>query len=207
MLRRAAEQWPERTALTVLPDAESWRTPRNRTYADLLADVHQAANALHHLGVRRHDTVALLSPNCDELVTALLAAQLAGIVTPVNPALAGDHVAELVRRAGARVVITASPELDPARSPPAPHSPARAWWTTCSSWAPPPTGRSPPRCPPWRTPSWPASATSRQTARATGSSASHPRPPTSPPSSTPAARPGRPNSPPIHTPTRSPTPG
>ncbi|MEU9052132.1 acyl-CoA synthetase [Streptomyces sp. NPDC048384] len=113
MLRRAAEEWPERTALTVLPDAESWRTPRNRTYADLLADVHQAANALHHLGVGRHDTVALLSPNCDELVTALLAAQLAGIVTPVNPALAGDHVAELVRRAGARVVITASPELDP----------------------------------------------------------------------------------------------
>ncbi|MGW6731312.1 acyl-CoA synthetase [Streptomyces sp. NPDC055013] len=113
VLRRAAEQWPERTALTVLPDAASWRTPRNRSYAELLADVHQAANALHRLGVRRHDTVALLSPNCDELVTALLAAQLAGIVTPVNPALARDHVAELVRRAGARVIITASPELDP----------------------------------------------------------------------------------------------
>ncbi|MER5939412.1 acyl-CoA synthetase [Streptomyces sp. NPDC001928] len=113
LLRRAAAQWPEGTALTVLPDAASWRTPRNRTHADLLADVHRAANALHRLGVRRHDSVALLSPNCDELVTALLAAQLAGIVTPVNPALARDHVAELVRRAGARVIITASPELDP----------------------------------------------------------------------------------------------
>lgn len=112
LLRRAAEQWPERTALTVLPDAASWRTPRNRTNAELLADVHQAANALHRLGVRRHDTVALLSPNCDELITALLAAQLAGIVTPVNPALSRDHAAELIRRAGARVVVTASPELD-----------------------------------------------------------------------------------------------
>jgi fatty-acyl-CoA synthase len=113
LLRRAAEQWPGRTALTVLPDAASWRTPSSRTYADLLADVHRTANALHRLGVRRHDTVALLSPNCDELITALLAAQLAGIVTPVNPALARDHAAELIRRAGARVIITASPELDP----------------------------------------------------------------------------------------------
>ncbi|MFF4575257.1 acyl-CoA synthetase [Streptomyces sp. NPDC001410] len=113
LLRRAAEQWPERTALTVLPDAASWRSPRSRTYAELLADVHRTANALHRLGVRRHDTVALLSPNCDELITALLAAQLAGIVTPVNPALAREHVTELVRRAGARVIITASPELDP----------------------------------------------------------------------------------------------
>ncbi|MGN9755834.1 acyl-CoA synthetase [Streptomyces sp. SD31] len=112
-LRRAAEQWPERTALCVLPDAASWRSPENRTYADLLADVHRTANALHHLGVRRHDTVALLSPNCDELITALLAAQLAGIVTPVNPALVRDHAAELIRRSGARVVVTASPELDP----------------------------------------------------------------------------------------------
>ncbi|MFG3289082.1 acyl-CoA synthetase [Streptomyces sp. NPDC048179] len=114
VLRRAAVQWPDRTALGVLPDATSWRSAKSRTYAELLADVHRMANALHRLGVRRHDTVALLSPNCDELVTALLAAQLAGIVTPVNPALAPGHVAELIRRAGARVVITASPELDPA---------------------------------------------------------------------------------------------
>lgn len=113
LLRRAAEQWPGRTALTVLPDAASWRTPSSRTYAGLLADVHRAANALHRLGVRRTDAVALLSPNCEELVTALLAAQLAGIATPVNPALARDHVGELIRRAGARVVVTASPELDP----------------------------------------------------------------------------------------------
>ncbi|KUN30274.1 acyl-CoA synthetase [Streptomyces antibioticus] len=112
LLRRAAEQWPERTALTVLPDAASWRTPKNRTYAELLADVHQTANALHRLGIGRRDTVALLSTSCDELLTALLAAQLAGIVTPVNPTLARDHVAELIRRAGARVVVTASPELD-----------------------------------------------------------------------------------------------
>ncbi|MER7922324.1 acyl-CoA synthetase [Streptomyces sp. NPDC096057] len=113
LLRRAADQWPERAGLSVLPDAASWRSPRTRTYADLLADVHGAANALHGLGIRRNDTVALLSPNCDELITALLAAQLAGIVTPINPALAPSHVADLLRKADARVVVTASPQLDP----------------------------------------------------------------------------------------------
>ena len=113
LLCRAAEQWPERTALSVLLDAASWRSSRNRSYARVLADVHQAANALHRLGVRRNDAVALLSPNCDELITALLAAQLAGIAAPINPALAHGHVAQLIRQTGARVVITASPQLDP----------------------------------------------------------------------------------------------
>ncbi|MEV0170168.1 AMP-binding protein [Streptomyces sp. NPDC050803] len=112
-LRRAADRWPGRTALSVLPDAASWRTPRTRTYPDLLADVHRTANALYRLGVRRHDAVALLSPNCDELITALLAAQLVGIATPVNPALDRGHVTELVRRSGARVIVTASAELSP----------------------------------------------------------------------------------------------
>lgn len=113
LLRRAADAWPGRTALTVLPDATSWRKPVVRTYGELLADVHQLANALHGLGVRRDDTVALLSPNCDELITALLAAQLAGIVVPVNPALTRAHTAELIRRSGARVLVTASRELHP----------------------------------------------------------------------------------------------
>ena len=54
LLRRAAERWPDRTALPVLPDAASWHTPRTRTYADLLADVHRTANGLQRLGVRRH---------------------------------------------------------------------------------------------------------------------------------------------------------
>ncbi|MPR00026.1 acyl-CoA synthetase [Modestobacter sp. I12A-02628] len=112
-LARAARLWPDRTAVAVLPDAEQYETPATRTFAQLLADVHRAANLLHALGVRRDDAVALLSPNCAELLPALLAAQTAGIVQPVNPALAETHVAELVRRSGARVLVTSSPALDP----------------------------------------------------------------------------------------------
>jgi fatty-acyl-CoA synthase len=112
VLQRAAQRWPDRTALSVLPDADAWDRPVERTFARLLADVHRAANLLRELGVQRTDAVALLSPNCDELITATLAAQLAGIAAPINAGLSGGHIAELLRRSGARVLIAATPELD-----------------------------------------------------------------------------------------------
>lgn len=113
-LARAATLWPERTAVTVLPDAERYTSPVRRTYRELLADVHHFANALHSLGVRRTDVVAIMAPNCDELITATLAAELAGIAMPVNGALSSDHIRHLLDLSGARVLIAASPDLDPA---------------------------------------------------------------------------------------------
>ena len=113
LLVRAAGLWPERVALSVLPDGERWEHPAERTYAELLTDVHRYANVLHTLGVRRTDGVALLAPNCDELVTATLAAELAGIAAPINSGLSGPHIAELLRRSGARVLVAAGPDLAP----------------------------------------------------------------------------------------------
>ncbi|QSE95598.1 acyl-CoA synthetase [Rhodococcus pseudokoreensis] len=112
LLVRAAGLWPERTALTVLPDGARWREPVSRTYAQVLAEVHRAANALHEAGVGRGDAVALMSPNCDELITATLAAQVAGIAAPINAGLSTGQIAELLRRSGARVMVTAGPDLD-----------------------------------------------------------------------------------------------
>ncbi|MFG1658233.1 acyl-CoA synthetase [Micromonospora chersina] len=114
LLSRAATCWPDRTALTVLPDATRWRGPLRRTFAELLAEVHRVANLFHGLGVRRGDAVALMSPNCADLITATLAAQLAGISAPMGSGLSRQHLAELLRRSGARVLVTAGPELAPA---------------------------------------------------------------------------------------------
>ncbi|UFS98453.1 acyl-CoA synthetase [Nocardia huaxiensis] len=113
LLTRAATRWPGRTAVTVLPDAEHWREPLRRTYSELLADVHRYADLLHELGVRRTDAVALIAPNCAQLIPATLAAQLAGIAAPINGGLSPHHIAELLRRSGARVLICAGPELAP----------------------------------------------------------------------------------------------
>ncbi|MDT5067843.1 MAG: fatty-acyl-CoA synthase [Mycobacterium sp.] len=112
VLTRAAALWPDRTAVSVMPTADRWQQASARTFSELLTDVHKAANMLHDNGITRHDPVTIISPNCDELITATLAAQLAGIAAPINGGLSGEHIGHLVERSGARVLIGAAPELD-----------------------------------------------------------------------------------------------
>ena len=105
ILHRAADRWPDRFATHVLPDGAHWQQPSSRTFGRLHADVVRAANLLRSKGVGRTDAVVLLSPNREELITATLAAQLAGIAAPINPTLAPEHIGALIDRLGARVLI------------------------------------------------------------------------------------------------------
>jgi len=75
LVRRAAELWPDRPAVSVLPNAESFHTPFVRTFAELAGDVHRAAAVLAELGVSRGDAVAVISVNCAEMLPLLLAAE------------------------------------------------------------------------------------------------------------------------------------
>ncbi|WP_194860296.1 acyl-CoA synthetase [Dietzia sp. SYD-A1] len=113
VLARAAEQWPERTALRVMPDATRWQQTTDRTYAQLLDAVDRHAAALRAAGVGSQDAVTLLAPNCVELIEVILAAQRAGVAAPINPAMNADHVAELIGRSGSRVLVAAGQDLDP----------------------------------------------------------------------------------------------
>jgi fatty-acyl-CoA synthase len=113
LVRRAALLWPDRPAVSVLPDAESFHTPSVRTFAELAADVHRAAGVLAELGVRRGDAVAVVSVNCAEMLPLLLAAEAVGIYAPINPGLTVEHATELVRRSGAQVIVASGPDLDP----------------------------------------------------------------------------------------------
>ncbi|MCF6390953.1 acyl-CoA synthetase [Mycobacterium sp. MBM] len=114
LVLRAAQLWPDRTAVTVLADGTDYQRCARRTFGQLAADVTRCAKALRHCGVGRRDAVLLIGDNCDELITATLASQAAGIAVPINGSLSGEHLAELVRVSGARVLITAGPEFDPA---------------------------------------------------------------------------------------------
>src|SRR5207237_1213270 len=78
------------------------------TYAELAGTVTRIANALTALGVRRGDAVTLSSVNTSMLYAATLAAQAVGIAAPVNPALSGERITELVRRTGSRTPRTAA---------------------------------------------------------------------------------------------------
>jgi fatty-acyl-CoA synthase len=113
LVRRAAAIWPGRPATSVLQDAERYEQPSTRTFGELAGDVHRVAHVLSGLGVARRDAVAIVSVNCEQLLTTLLAAEAVGIAAPINPGLSADHAAQLMDLAGARVVVAAGPELDP----------------------------------------------------------------------------------------------
>jgi fatty-acyl-CoA synthase len=113
VVRRAATLWPDRPAMSFLPDAERWDQPSTRTFGELAADVHRVAHVLSGLGIGRRDAVAIVSVNCEQLATALLAAEAVGIAAPINPALVAEHAQHLVELSAAQVVVAAGPELDP----------------------------------------------------------------------------------------------
>jgi fatty-acyl-CoA synthase len=113
LLLDAARAWPDGIATQWIPDPAEHARCLDWTYAELAGTVTQIANALTALGVRRGDAVTLSSFNTSMLYAATLAAQAAGIAAPVNPALSGERITELIRRTGSGVLIAAGPELDP----------------------------------------------------------------------------------------------
>ena len=113
LLLDAARAWPDGIATQWIPDPAAYTHCLTRTFADLAGTVTRIANGLAGLGVRRPDAVTLCGPNTSMLFAATLAAQAAGIAAPVNPALAGERIAELIRRTGSRILVAAGPELDP----------------------------------------------------------------------------------------------
>jgi fatty-acyl-CoA synthase len=113
LLLDAARTWPDGIATQWIPDPGDPTRCLAWTYAELAGMVTRIANALTTLGVRRADAVTLASVNTSMLYAATLAAEAVGIAAPVNPALYGERIAELIRRTGSRVLIAAGPELDP----------------------------------------------------------------------------------------------
>jgi fatty-acyl-CoA synthase len=114
LIARAARQFPERTAFTYLPDGELATAPLRVSYAQLLAQIHRAANLFRRLGVGPQDAVAILAPNIPSTQYALWGAQLAGRACPINFMLQPEHIGALLDASGAKVVVALgpNPELD-----------------------------------------------------------------------------------------------
>ena len=81
---------------------------RTITYADLAAEVRQAANALTELGVSAGDRVAIYLPMIPEAVVAMLAcARIGAPHTVVFGGFSADALASRIQDCGVEVVITA----------------------------------------------------------------------------------------------------
>lgn len=75
---QAAVQYPNRTAVHFMG--------ANLTYQQLLDAAYRFANGLHALGIKSGDRVALMLPNCPQMVIAYYGSLLAGaVVVMTNP--------------------------------------------------------------------------------------------------------------------------
>jgi fatty-acyl-CoA synthase len=109
LLWRAAAEHGEREALVFVPKGSAEEPPFACSYAELLRRVTQAANLFHRLGIGAGDVVAYALPSLPQTHFALYGAEAAGIACAINPLLEAKHVVEILRAAGAKVLVTLGP--------------------------------------------------------------------------------------------------
>src|ERR1039457_6669454 len=100
------------------------------TWREFALRVNRSASALRALGLRKGDAVALVVPNCLELIELYWAAAKTGIVVvPLSPLLRGSGLFSLLRDAGAAAVVSSAdmvPMLEEIRAQ-LPAIPAERW--------------------------------------------------------------------------------
>jgi HIP---CoA ligase len=106
-------EWPSIPAL--LAAAEQHHSERvavidgsmTLTYPELAAEARRFAAALIESGIDRGDRVAIWCFNCAEWVVAVLGIFAAGaVLVPVNTRFKGHEAADILRRSGARTLVT-----------------------------------------------------------------------------------------------------
>lgn len=121
ILRKAAQQFAQKTALVFLPmgdplaNLDQITIKSQYTYQELLAGINQTANMLRQLGVEKGDAVSYILPNIPENYFLLYAAQATGIANPISPVLPMEQITDLLNTANSKILVTlgehAHPEL------------------------------------------------------------------------------------------------
>ena len=109
VLRASAAKYADREALVFVPKGSADEAPFVFSYAELFRRVTQAANLFHRLGVGPTDVVAYALPSLPQTHFALWGGEAAGIACAVNPLLEAKHMVEILRAAGAKVLVTLGP--------------------------------------------------------------------------------------------------
>lgn len=103
LVRKAAQEWPDRPALV----AETPAGERTWTFAELLTDAERVAAALLSV-VKPHERVAIWAPNTPEWFLLQLGAALAGAtLVTVNPAYRPAELADVLGRSRCTALVFA----------------------------------------------------------------------------------------------------
>ncbi|HEX7438599.1 MAG TPA: acyl-CoA synthetase [Caldimonas sp.] len=108
-LRLGAAHDPDAPAMLFLFNAEPDETPLRLSHRQFFGRVTQTANLLGALGVGPSDVVSLLLPLLPQSFFTLFGAEAVGIANPVNPLLEAGQIAEILRAAGTKVLVTLGP--------------------------------------------------------------------------------------------------
>jgi long-chain acyl-CoA synthetase len=111
MLEDATQKCPDHTAIRLVLSYLGPVTIGARlTYRQLMDEVNRFAAALHALGVRKGDRVALMLPNSPQFVIGFYGAmKLGAIVVNTNPTYTAREVEHQFADAGAETVVLLSP--------------------------------------------------------------------------------------------------
>jgi long-chain acyl-CoA synthetase len=105
LVDRAARDYPESLSMIY--------TEKEYTYTDLKDFTDKLATALAELGIKKGDVIAVQLPNIPQFVIGVYGGLKAGaIVALPSPLLARDELKDLLKRSGAKVIITEDTKLD-----------------------------------------------------------------------------------------------
>ncbi|WP_196223249.1 AMP-binding protein [Roseibium sp. RKSG952] len=105
-LAQAAQAVPHAPALSFFAEAEAFDTPFQWDHETFFDHVTRTANALRQIGVGRDDVVAYVLPNLPEAHLTIWGGSAAGRVLAINPMIEAMQMAELMRAASVRVLVT-----------------------------------------------------------------------------------------------------
>ncbi|MEL7104728.1 MAG: acyl-CoA synthetase [Pseudomonadota bacterium] len=106
MLTQVVARHGNRNALTFQLMSGAKDPAETLTWAEAELQINQVANLFHDLGIGETDVVAFVLPNSVETFLTLIAAEVTGIVNPINPLLDPEHIGGILKETGAKVVLT-----------------------------------------------------------------------------------------------------
>ncbi|MEZ4633261.1 MAG: acyl-CoA synthetase [Deinococcales bacterium] len=108
-IKRSAERYPKSPAIMFFLQGTAYEKTVEYSYQNFLGKLHQTANMLQDLGLGPKDTVSYILPNLPQSYLALYGGEAAGIANPINPLLEAETIADIMRAAQTKVLITLAP--------------------------------------------------------------------------------------------------
>ncbi len=105
LLKEGAEANAEKTALSFMFSGDTFESPIQVTYGELISQITRTANLFHDLGIGPKDVVTYLLPNAPHTHYVLWGGEAAGIVNPVNPLLEASTIRDICLAAGTKVLV------------------------------------------------------------------------------------------------------